>query len=248
MEKNNDLTVTILAGGLGKRMKSELPKVLHCVNGVPMLVMIIRQCLIINPKKILVVVGKYKPIIESTLHKFGILDKINFAIQDEPLGTGHAILCTLDQLTQEGINVILNGDTPLLTADTILKIIQTFRKNSSKLQITSINNPNPTGSGRIILDKDGNFINIVEEKDCTDIQKLINLVNVGIYTAKNSILKRYIPLIENNNAQKEYYLTDIVKIYLKTETDSVGLIKLDKSKLGEIINVNTKEQLLNLKI
>ncbi len=98
------------------------------------------------------------------------------------------------------------------------------------------------------MDKDGNFINIVEEKDCTDIQKLINLVNVGIYTAKNSILKRYIPLIENNNAQKEYYLTDIVKIYLKTETDSVGLIKLDKSKLGEIINVNTKEQLLNLKI
>jgi bifunctional N-acetylglucosamine-1-phosphate-uridyltransferase/glucosamine-1-phosphate-acetyltransferase GlmU-like protein len=97
----SNLIVTILAGGLGKRMKSTLPKVLHELNGKPMLVRVIQETLKLNPYNILVVVGQYKPIIKQTLEKWNVLDKVDFAIQENPLGTGHAILCTLDQLPND---------------------------------------------------------------------------------------------------------------------------------------------------
>ncbi len=242
---SNKLTITIMAGGLGKRMKSTLPKVLHEVGGKPMLVRIIENSLKLKPNKILVVVGQYRPIIEETLLKWNLLEKINFAIQEVPKGTGHAVLCTLDHLPndEDHYNIILNGDCPMLSSSTIQSIVEEFESSNRNLQITSISLPNPHGSGRIIKDADDNFLRIVEEKDCDDEQRSIKAVNIGIYVAKNNTLKKYIPLIGNNNAQKEFYLTDIVEIYRLHENDGVGLIELDQSKLHEIKNVNTKEQL-----
>ena len=248
METNDKLTITILAGGLGKRMKSILPKVLHKIHGKPMLVRVINEALKLYPNKILIVVGEYRPIIEETLLEWDVLDKIVFAIQETPLGTGHAVLCTLDDLSNSdnSYNIILNGDCPLLKSTTILDIVKVFECNKSDLQITSISNSNPTGFGRIVKDSTGKFLKIVEEKDCDDTERSINEINIGIYMAKNAILKKYIPLIENNNAQKEYYLTDIVEIYLKNVGELVGLVELDHTKLSEIANVNTKEQLETL--
>ncbi len=239
---NKSLTITILAGGLGKRMKSTLPKVLHKIRGKPMLVRVIHEALKLCPNKILIVVGEYRPIIEKTLAEWGVLDKIVFTIQETPLGTGHAVLCTLDHLSDDSYNIILNGDCPLLKSTTILDIVKVFK---SDLQITSISTSNPTGCGRIVKDSTGKFLKIVEEKDCNDIERSINEINIGIYMATTAILKKYIPLIKNNNAQKEYYLTDIVEIYLKSSKE-VGLVELDHTKLSEIANVNTKEQLETL--
>jgi len=227
-------------------------------------VRVIENGLVLNPAKILVVVGQYKPVIEQTLEEWGVLDKINFAIQEIPKGTGHAILCTLDQLpNNEGsYNLILNGDCPMLTSETMQDMVNCFETNNSELQIACIELENPHGSGRIIKDDDGNFLKIVEEKDCNDEERETKLINIGIYMARNNVLKECIPKIDNNNAQNEYYLTDIVEIYrgngsvkqphnpdgLLEKNNSVGLVELDQSKFREVRNVNTREQLeaLNL--
>ena len=242
---NNRLTIIILAGGLGKRMKSPLPKVLHEINGTPMLVMVIREAIKLNPSKIIVVVGQYKNIIEQTLIKYDLLKYINFSIQENPLGTGDAVLCTLNNLSEleNDYSIILNGDSPFLSSNTISDIINIFENNETDMQITSINSINPTGCGRIIKNEFNEFQQIVEEKDCNIDQRKITEINIGIYVVKNNTLKKYIPLIKNENSQKEYYLTDIVMIYRSMENKQVGLIKLPDSKMHEISNINTIEQL-----
>jgi len=238
------LVVTILAGGKGKRMKSELPKVLHCVDGVPMLVRIVKQVLILNTSKIVIVVGEFEPQIrECLVNWFGQLgNEITYARQQESKGTGDAVSSTLDHIDPSNINVILNGDNPLLTHTTIQYLIDQFNNCKSDLQITAIKSSNPYGCGRIIVSEQGDFQKIVEEKDCSETEKSINTVNCGIYIARGNILKSYIPNIKNNNASGEYYLTDIVEI-TKNADKHVTLCVLDESKEREIFNINTAEEL-----
>lgn len=243
----SSLNITILAGGLGKRMKSTIPKVLHTLNNKPMLVRILEEARHLKPDKIIIVVGKYKAIIQETLIKHTNIQDIEFAIQQESLGTGDAVKSTLTHLNDKSYNLILNGDIPLIKSSTLQNIVDTFIQNNHKLQISCIKLPNPSGCGRIVMNN-GIFESIIEHKDCTLDQLNIKLINVGIYVATSEILQKYIPLITDNNVQKEYYLTDLVKIY-KTETNqSVGLSELDSSKIIEISNVNTKEQLEDLNL
>lgn len=251
-----NLYVTILAGGMGKRMKSSLPKVLHKVNNVPMIVRIIKQVQKLNIAEIIIVVGKFKNIISDTIDLYINQDnniKITYIIQENPLGTGHAILCTLDYLVSlnylnnnNSYNLILNGDTPMLQYDTLNSIINNFVNNNYDLQITSIETQEPSGCGRIILDNNNNnkFIKIVEEKDCTSEQRNIKLINCGIYVAKINILRKYVRKITNDNIQQEYYLTDLVELYIKhNKNNNIGLFTLESNKENEIININTREQL-----
>lgn len=242
---NNKLTIIILAGGLGKRMKSLLPKVLHEINGTPMLIMVIREAIKLIPSKIIIVVGQYKNIIEETIVKYDLLKYVTFSIQENPLGTGNAVLCTLNELSnlENDYSIILNGDSPFLSSNTVSDIMNIFENNNMDIQITSIDAINPTGCGRIVKNELNQFEQIIEEKDCDNNQRKIKEINIGIYAVKNNILKKYIPLIKNNNSQKEYYLTDIVMIYKSNENKQVGLIKLPDSKLHEISNINTIEQL-----
>lgn len=239
-----NLTVTILAGGLGKRMKSDIPKVLHCVRGEPMIVRLIKEVMILNPDKIIIVVGKFKKIISDEINCHIQNAPIVYVDQENPLGTGHAVKCTLSELSSCD-NIILNGDVPLLRAQTIMEIYGDYLQKTSKMMITSIYLDNPTGNGRIIQNSNGKFNAIVEEKDCTDEQRLIRLVNCGIYICSSELLHKFIPLITNNNAQNEYYLTDLVKLYVKTK-GLVDLHILDQKREIEIYNVNTKEQLIQL--
>jgi len=173
---NKTLSIIILAAGLGKRMKSQLPKVLHKVARIPMLVKIINESRKLNPNKIFIVVGSYKETIENTIKEYTTLNNIIFVIQKKPLGTGDAVKSTLSILLNNSVNIILNGDTPLLKATTIHKIYNYFIKNNYKLQITAIELDNPTGNGRIIKNN-GIFESIVEENDCNNLQKQIKLVN-----------------------------------------------------------------------
>ena len=235
--------ITVMAGGLGKRMGSTIPKVLHLINDKPMLLMIIEQVRCFNPTKILIIVGQYRNIIEETLLKYTTLEDVEFVNQPIALGTGNAVFCTLDYLKPNSINLILNGDTPLLQYTTLKNIYDNFIQNKYNLQITAINLDDPYGNGRIIKDTNDVFLKIVEEKDCNENERKINLVNCGIYIANTDVLKQFIPLITNNNSQNEYYLTDLVELYKKNPENIIGLYELSNDKALEIYNVNTKEQL-----
>lgn len=237
------MIITILAGGLGKRMMSDIPKVLHTVHGIPMIVRIVTEAKKVKPTKIIVVVGKYHDIIKLTLENHGH-DDIMYAIQKETKGTGDAVKSTIDLLTRDETNIILNGDTPLLRGETIQKIYDHFETNNSILQITTLTMDDPFGNGRCII-KNGEFEKIVEEKDCDIDERFVDLVNVGIYVAKTDIIIDLIPKITNNNAQNEYYLTDMVALCKQHEL-FVGTYQLDQSNQLEITNVNTKEQLIEL--
>lgn len=237
------LYITILAGGLGKRMRSTIPKVLHKVNNEPMLVRIIKEAKKLKPYKIIIVVGKYYFDILQVLTEYNVVDNISFAYQKEPLGTGDSVKASLNLLYKDSVNLILNGDVPLIQADTLKDIYNNYIISNNRLQITCINLGNPTGCGRIILDDNNNFIKIVEEKDCDQDQKKISLVNCGIYIADSDVLIKYIPMITNNNASNEYYLTDIVDIYKNNTGEMIGLYKLSELQMNEVANINTKEEL-----
>jgi len=245
MNKN---IIIIMAGGLGKRMNSDLPKVLHKIHNKPMLVRVIEQSILLNPLEILVVVGKYKDIIQKTIGEY--INKntlknsnIKFILQPEPLGTGNAIQCCQNELEKyPNTNVIiLSGDVPLLKSSTINDMLYNFKE--VKIITTLIENPQ--GYGRII-EKNKVFEKIVEEKDTSEEEKMVKKVNCGIYAIRSDLLCKYLPLLTNNNSQKEYYLTDIIELIQKGEKVTVGLYNIPKVRQNEIIGVNTTEQLTNL--
>lgn len=243
LENDNNLCVTILAGGLGKRMNSDIPKVLCEINGIPMIVRLLRQVIKLNPCKIYVVVGSNKEIIRQTIERDINFEQIVYVVQEKPLGTGDAVKSTLHLLSNNNdINMILNADVPMLSYGTLQKVYNYYNENNSKLLITSINLGDPTGNGRIIIDANGIFQEIIEQKDCNNDQLGITLVNCGIYVCRTNILQEIIPKISCNNVQNEYYLTDLVKIY-RAGDKSVDLYILDAKNEIEIYNVNTQEQL-----
>jgi UDP-N-acetylglucosamine diphosphorylase/glucosamine-1-phosphate N-acetyltransferase len=232
-----------MAGGLGKRMNSDLPKVLHNFGKKPMLIKIVHKAMLLDPLKIFIVVGKYRTIIEETLRQYFSLDKIEFIIQPEALGTGHAIQCCRDELlkyTDTNV-VILSGDTPLLKAATIRDIMHDF----NKVKIVTTQMKTPYGYGRII-EKDGVFDKIVEEKDCTLEERLIEKVNCGVYAFESDVLCKYLSLLQNKNAQSEYYLTDIIELIKVGENIQVDLYDIPEDRQMEIMGVNTIEQLQDL--
>ena len=243
----NKIIVAIMAGGLGKRMESNIPKVLHKLNNIPLIIYVINTALQLNPEKILIIVGKYKIEIEEEIKKYinkNIIEKsIEYIIQNEPLGSGHAVRCCSDYFKNniDSNILILSGDVPLISKDTLIKFINSDNKIS--LLINEINNS--YGYGRIIL-KNNVFDKIVEEKDANNEEKLINIVNSGIYYIKSDLLVKYLPLINNNNNQNEYYLTDILEIIKNRENINIKLFLLEKNKNYEILGVNTKEQLIFL--
>lgn len=239
-----DNVVVIMAGGLGKRMNSDLPKVLHKVNDKPMLLHVIESALAIQPVKIYIVVGKYLPLIKDTLYYYNMLHHIEFIIQDEPLGTGHAIQCCRPYLYQHEYSntIILSGDVPLLTTATIRNMI----KNLEYVRILTTTLENPTGYGRVIETNDGIFKKIVEEKDCNDVERKCKKINAGIYAFDTITLCKYLPLLSNDNAQGEYYLTDIVEIIMTKEEVEIESYEIPEEKQIELTGVNTEEQLEEL--
>jgi len=238
--------VIIMAGGLGKRMESDLPKVLHPVAGMPMLVRVIRsaRAIIPAPKKILVVVGQYKDVIEKTiLEHMDFQEDIEFVLQPSPMGTGHAIQCCIPQIEKypESKVLILSGDVPLLETRWMETLVNT---TETSIMVTQFDNP--TGYGRILENPPLTFQKIREEKDCDVQEKTVKKVNCGIYSFNSSLLLKYLPLLENNNSQKEYYLTDIIGMIRKGENTTINMVEISKEDQIQISGVNTKEQLEEL--
>lgn len=238
------INIIIMAGGLGKRMNSSLPKVLHIINNKPMIVNIIETVYKLNLNKIFIIVGKFKNIIQNSIEKYIVSDLIEYVIQEEPLGTGHAIQCCYNNLllNHNFKTLILSGDVPLIKKNTLENMIAF---NSECILLTT-EFENPYGYGRIIREND-KFLKIQEEKDCSDDEKKICEVNAGIYLIQTGYIIGNIINITNNNNQKEYYLTDLFKI-LKEKNINIDLLKLNNEENYQIKGVNTIEQLNELKI
>jgi UDP-N-acetylglucosamine diphosphorylase/glucosamine-1-phosphate N-acetyltransferase len=252
----SNLVITIMAAGEGKRMNSDVPKILHKFNSIPMLIRIIIESYKLYPKKIIVITGKYDKLIKNTINEYfsednhDILDNIIFVQQHNPNGTGDAIKSTLEHYTNNDNVLILNGDMPLVSYTLLKKFISSENKDSlysieiAKLLVAQLDNP--YGYGRILYNNNNDFIGIKEEKDCSIQEKKITVTNVGIYYFNANILKKYIPLINNNNSQKEYYLTDIIKIMRQYSDINIETYQIEEELKYQIMGVNTQEELKNL--
>jgi bifunctional UDP-N-acetylglucosamine pyrophosphorylase/glucosamine-1-phosphate N-acetyltransferase len=231
----NKLKAVILAAGKGTRMNSDLPKVLHQVDGQPMVHYAIQAAKDAGAYDVCVIVGY-----QAKMVKDSIYDVVEFVEQKEQLGTGHAVKCALDFIGTEGNTLVLCGDTPLVTADTLKALEETHRKQSNGVTVLSAILPDASGYGRIIRDKDGTFVKIVEDKDATEEEREVKEVNSGMYIFNSEALHASLDLITNDNAQGEYYLPDTIalikKIGLRVEAMPV-------SDVNEILGVNTQEQL-----
>lgn len=236
--------VIILAGGMGKRMKSDKPKVLVDFEGTPMLVRLLREVKKLNVEQILIVVGKHKEIIQNTLELYNLISSnVKFVNQSETLGTGHAVMCCHNELDKNNSDVlVLYGDTPLLKKELMADILA--KSNDLVCMITK--KDNPYGAGRIIQDNEGNIERIIEEKDCDDEEKLINIVNCGIYKFNSKHLCKNFKFLENNNKQNEYYLTDMIEIIAVNENIKASTYVVEKENQYQVIGVNTREELSEL--
>ena len=243
---NTNVVFVIMAAGEGKRMNSNVPKVLHEHDGVPMLVKIIRTTQELAPKKIIIITGRHYQLIQKTCIKHLIsLTNFLFVRQEQPLGTGDAIKSILGHCNKDEKIVILNGDMPLINVDILHRLVNL----DGQMTLLVGNMVNPYGYGRVVLDGSGStnaILEIIEEKDCTEEQKKITLVNAGVYSISGELLLEYIPQITNNNTQKEYYMTDIVKI-VKTKTNvNINVCIVDESENKYIRGVNTQKELEDL--
>lgn len=229
----------VLAAGKGTRLMSEtfnLPKVLREANGKPLIGHVLGNINFIAPKDTVVVVG-YK----GDMVKEYVGSEYNFALQAEQKGTGHAVMVTADQFEDfDGDVLILYGDMPLFKKQTYKDIIAKHKESGSDLTVLTSVCEEELAYGRIIRDENGKFVESIEQKDATPEQRLIREYNVGIYVAKSKVMFDALNKITNNNAQGEYYLTDLPKILLaegkKVETHTIY-------NTTEIFGVNTVEDL-----
>jgi UDP-N-acetylglucosamine diphosphorylase/glucosamine-1-phosphate N-acetyltransferase len=236
-----------MAGGLGKRMESTVPKVLHKLDGVPLIVHILSKLQLLGEKvkmeKIFIVVGKYKEQIQNTVDAYVTMQNISYIYQEEALGTGHAILCCRNELLKYPNSdvLILSGDVPMLTNFTMLQLLN----KASNIKIITTNMADPLGYGRILTENQ-KFVKIVEQKDCTEAELCIKNVNTGIYCINSKLLCNYLPHLKNNNSQKEYYLTDIIEIIKNEENIDIDMLEIEKEKVIEVTGINTADQLKEL--
>jgi bifunctional UDP-N-acetylglucosamine pyrophosphorylase/glucosamine-1-phosphate N-acetyltransferase len=222
----------ILAGGLGKRMNSHLPKPAHKIGDYSMLQHVINKMANIDIKKIYIVYGQKGELLKESVEPN---EKIIWVHQDPQLGTGHALQVAFEKIKKNfsaGEILVCNGDAPFVREETMSKM---FEIKHCSLLACFVNNPH--GYGRILrIGENGGFSQIIEEKDATDEQRKIQYINAGLYCFTFESLVQHLHTLENNNAQSEYYLTD-----LPPKVGSVKIVEIDDEE--EIYNVNSREQL-----
>ena len=231
-----DIITVVMAAGEGTRMKTNTSKVVHQIYGKEMVNRVIDTAERIGSDEIITVIGHKK---ECVMEAIG--NRAKFVIQEELLGTGHALMQAIPYLEgKSGKVVILYGDVPLIREETIRKLIKLSEDNSEYATLITAMYDNPTGYGRIIRDIDGRVTEIVEEKDATDEQRKIKEINSGIYCFDIEELLSAIKEIKPNNAQGEYYLTDVIKIMSNKGLKTGAIIVEDNT---EILGVNDRIQL-----
>ena len=236
---NNQLHIGILAAGKGSRMDSELPKVLHQLNGKSLIDYVLDTASELNPDSITLVVGFQKDRVKNHIQN----DNVNYVSQEQQLGTGHAALQLKNHLeNQSGHLLILYGDAPNIKSSTLSPIIDEHIKENRNATLITAMLDDPTGYGRIIRNQDGDLLKIVEEKDCSADEKKIKEWNPGIYIFKIPQLFIELKRIKSNNASNEYYLTDVIELI--KENSPVQAKKIEDPM--EVIGINTINQLNSL--
>lgn len=232
----DNLKAIILAGGEGTRMKSKMPKVLHKILNKTMVDYVIDVALKCGCEDVCTVIGHKGDMVRESIGE----GRVKFAIQKEQLGTGHAVMQADDFIDENKDIIILYGDTPLITAETIEKLVTFHRDNGNGCTIVSAIVDDPTGYGHIIRNAGGSFKKNVEHKDATDDEKNIKEINTGIYCFNGAKLKDALKNITNDNSQGEYYLPDTLEIIL-SKGSSVDAMVVDD--VTEFFGVNSRVQL-----
>lgn len=232
----------VLAAGKGTRMKSDLPKVLCEAAGRPLVEYVLDSLRAAGVERLVAVVGYKADLVREQLSKN--YDNIQFALQEEQLGTGHAVMMCRDLVADhDGPVIVVAGDSPMLQSSSIRALLDDFQSTKPACILGSLIHPDPTGLGRIVRDGDGNFSGIVEEKDATDEQRKIDEVNMSTYVFDCQKMVGSLDKLTDDNRQKEYYITDIPGILLNEKEDVRALPVL---KPIEALSVNTVEHLANV--
>jgi bifunctional UDP-N-acetylglucosamine pyrophosphorylase/glucosamine-1-phosphate N-acetyltransferase len=229
------LNIVILAAGKGTRMYSDKPKVLHALAGKPLVQHVLDCASALKPKQICVVYGHGGEAVPLAMRQY----LAKFVIQEPQLGTGHAVQQAMPHLSDEGSTLVLYGDVPLIQHSTLHQMLHA----GEGLVLLTVNLSNPTGYGRIVRDTQGDVQSIVEEKDATPEQREMHEVNTGILLAPTKLLRGWLAKLQNNNSQREYYLTDIVSMAVQ---QGVAVHAIQPSHEWEIHGINSKSQLMVL--
>jgi bifunctional UDP-N-acetylglucosamine pyrophosphorylase/glucosamine-1-phosphate N-acetyltransferase len=230
------MNVIILAAGMGKRMQSALPKVLHPLAGKPLLGHVVDTARALQPSRLCIVYGHGGDAVPRTFND----PALTFALQEPQLGTGHAVMQALPHLDDAVPTLILYGDVPLTAATTLRRLLDAA--GNDKLGILTISMTDPAGYGRIVREN-GEIVRIVEQKDANAAEQSISEVNTGIIVAPTPQLRRWLASLSNHNAQGEYLLTDIVA---RAVADGVPVVSAHPDNLAETLGVNSKVQLAEL--
>lgn len=241
MNTPGPFTAVVLAAGMGKRMKSDLPKVLHQALKKPLIVHVLGQLAPLHPARVVVVVGHMQELVRKALHG----RDVHFVTQSPQLGTGHAVQTALPEVEKAGdpareTVLVLAGDMPLVRTMTLRRLVERHLADRAAITFLSGELDDPAGYGRVVRDRRGDFVKIVEEKDATTAERKIAEVNSGVYTFRRDPLVQALGLLRADNVQKEYYLTDTLAI-AKGRGMRVGVVQASDPR--ELFGVNTPEQL-----
>ena len=236
------MNVVILAAGMGKRMQSALPKVLHPLAGKPLLSHVIDTARSLGSSKLCVIYGHGGAAVQQLLERQSTTtgSAISTALQEPQLGTGHAVMQALPELDDSVSTLILYGDVPLIGAASLQRLVAAA--GDEQLGILTLEQDNPTGLGRIVREN-GVIVRIVEEKDATPAERAIKEINSGIMVAPTAYLRKWLASLSNENAQGEYYLTDIVA---QAVASGVPVVSASPDAAWEVLGVNSKVQLAEL--
>lgn len=236
----SDACAVVLAAGKGTRMKSDLPKVLCPVVGRPMIQFVVDALLAAGIRRQIIVVGYEADRVKQELDSRQDAE-IEFALQSEQLGTGHAVQCCLPQLsTQQGPTIVVAGDSPLIQPSSLKTLMQHFAETRPALLLGTLRKDDPTGLGRIVRNENGDFTGIVEHKDATAEQLAITEVNMSTYLFNTPDLLKALSMLDNDNAQAEYYLTDCARL-LRTAGRPVAA--LPALQPCESLSINNPDEL-----
>ena len=243
----SEAAVLILAAGAGTRMKSDTPKVLHTLAGRSMLAHSLHAVTKVAPRHLVVVVGRDRERVAPAALDIGRdLDRdVEIAVQEEQLGTGHAVVCGLSALPEDftGVVVVTAGDVPLLDAATLAELVSTHSAEAALVTVLTTTLPDPTGYGRVLRTQDGDVIGIVEQADATPSQQAIAEVNAGVYAFDIAALRSALSRLSSDNAQHELYLTDVIAI-VRADGHLVRAHHVDDASL--VAGVNDRVQLSEL--
>ena len=229
------LDVVILAAGQGKRMHSALPKVLHALAGRPMVAHVIDAVRELAPRSICLVYGYGGEPVREALHAPDLV----FALQDPPRGTGDAVRVALPKLQEGGVTLVVLGDVPLVHVDELAAVVAAAR--AGQLGLLTAKPADPAGLGRVLRDSDGQVRAIVEERDASPDQRTIDEINTGVMAAPTEVLARWVGKLRADNAQREYYLTDIVGMAVADGVKVAGVVAADANDVG---GINDRAQLV----